>query len=572
MSGLVSTSGLITGMDWGTLIRQLMQLERAPITRLQNRITALGTQRDAVRELRTQLTTLRNRAQDFRLNNIFDAFGAASSEQTVLTAEISSPNPVIGSFVVNVTQLASATVAQSSSVLGAAINPDASLESSGITTEIVAGTFTINGVQFTMDPAFDSLSDILANINSSGAGVTATYDAVTDTVTFENSTPGDTSVINFGASEDTSNLLSALAITGATQSTGGNGATVATSTRHLGAIDATGTMNTINFASGAITAGSFSINGISISVDPATDSIIDVIERINSSDANVTASYDASTDAIRVISNTLGSRTIRFGGAGDTSNFLSITNLAAATQTAGNDAQFTVNGGAVQTRNTNEIADAISGVTIRLLSTGASTVTVSSDDDNIVEGVRTFITEFNNSVNLIREMTGSGGTLSGDGGIRTIENFLRQNVFNQVTGIGKYDSLANIGITTGEDFDSSASANLELDEDVFREALRDDRTNIRNLFSNSSGTGIADVLYQYLDEATRVTGFLNDRSKANGTIDQQIQNLNDQIDRIEDRLTTRENRLRSQFTRLEQLAAGYQNQSSSLSSLSFRYF
>lgn len=575
MSGLINASGLITGLDSNTLIQQLLQLERGPILRAQNRITSLETQRGAVRDLRTQLLGLRNRAQDFRLNSTFSKFATTSSEEAILTSEISSSTPVVGAFDINVTQLASATVAGSSSVIGAAINPAANLNSSGIASEIVGGTFTINGVQLTVDPAAQSLSGLLSAINSSGAGVTATYNAGTDTVTVENSTGGDTSLINFGASGDESNILSILGLTQATQSTGGGGSTTATSTRHLAAINPSTELSSGSYAGGAVTAGVFSINGISISIDPSADSILDVLERINSSDAQVTASYDTSTDTVRVVAKTLGSRTVNFGGAGDTSNFLAVTNLSAATQTAGNDAQFTVNGGAVLTRNTNSVSDAIGGVTLNLRSTGASTVTVASDDDAIVEDVQAFIDEFNGAVSSLRELTATGGTLQGDAGIRSIEDFLRTNIFNNVAGIsGTYTSLISIGITTGQDFDSSTPPTLELDEDTFREALRTKRSNVEALFSNASKNGVADVLFEFLDEGTKATGFLNERAKANGFIDQQIRSLNDQIDRNEVRLAQKEGRLRRQFTRLEQLSSGFQNQNSALAGLSsgFRLF
>ena len=568
MSGLISASGLITGIDSASLIAQLMQLERQPILRMEDRIEALETERDAVRDLRTQLQAFRNRVQDFRLSNIFDAFQSASSEETVLTSAVSSSNPVVGSFEIDVTQLASSTVGESSATMGSAIAPGAALDSSGISAEITAGTFSVNGVAFTVDPTTDTLTGVLGAINASAAGVTATYNAGTDTVTFENTAAGDTSIINFSATDDDSNFLTVIAVTEATQQTNGSGSTEVTSTRHLGAIDATDTISAVSFAGGAITTGTFSINGISISIDSTTDSISGVIERINGGDAGVTASYDTTADTIRVVSDTLGSRTINFGGAGDTSNFLTITNLTAATQTAGNDAEFTVNGGATQTRNTNEVSDAIAGVTLNLLSTGTSTVTVSSDDDTIVEEVEEFLTEFNNSVAMIRDLTGSEGALSHDGGIRGIDNFLWQNVFARVTDIsGEFDSLIAIGITTGSDFDVSSGSALELDADAFREALRANGGNVEELFHNTNESGIADLLFGYLDDATKTTGFLNNRAKANGTIDQQISNLNDQIDRVEQRVSQRSERLRRQFTMLEQISAGFQNQSAALAGI-----
>lgn len=571
MAGGFSVGGLISGLDTNTLISQLMQIERQPILRLQARIEIFEAQRDAVREVRTQLTTLRNAAQDFRFNSIFSQFAATTSEETVLGVEISGPAPVIGSYAIEVLKMASATVAHSSAVLASPINDTATLENSGMTTEVTAGTFSINGVEFTVDPTTDSLAGVLSQITASAAGVNATYDGVTDTVTFENQTPGDTSIINFGGSDDTSNFLSAINITEATQSDGGSGATTATSTRNLGAVDPNETLNLLNFASGAVAAGNFYVNGISIDVDPTTDSLSDVLQRITDSDAGVTATYDSASDQVRVVSDTLGSRTVAF--AAGTSGFLTATNLASPVQEAGNDAQFTINGGAVQSRNTNEISNAIGDVTISLLSLGTSTVAVSGDDDKIVEDINEFLTAFNDSVDLIREQVGQEGGLAGDGTIQSLANYLWQTIFNSVSGLnGDFSNLVEIGITTGDAFDSGEASHLELDEDIFREALRDDRTNVAALFNNADETGIADQLYDYLDQATRSTGYLNARAKSNGTIDQQIQGLNDQIDRLEDRVAMKEVRLRQQFNRLEQLTASYQSQSTIISSMGYSMF
>jgi flagellar hook-associated protein 2 len=130
--------------------------------------------------------------------------------------------------------------------------------------------------------------------------------------------------------------------------------------------------------------------------------------------------------------------------------------------------------------------------------------------------------------------------------------------------VGSLDSLLAIGISTGEDFDASAASELKLNEDKLREALTNDRQNVKDLFSNTGKTGIADLLFDYLDEATKTTGFLNERARSNGTIDQQIRSLNDQITRLEERLSQKEARLRRQFTTLEQMSAGFQNQNAAL--------
>jgi flagellar hook-associated protein 2 len=158
--------------------------------------------------------------------------------------------------------------------------------------------------------------------------------------------------------------------------------------------------------------------------------------------------------------------------------------------------------------------------------------------------------------------------LRNDSSLRQIDNFLLGNVFGTVTGIsGAFSTLLAIGISTGGDFDATRTPTLRLDEDAFREALRDDRQNVRSLFTNTGGTGIADRLFTYLDEVTGFSGFLNQRARANGSIDQQIRSLNDQMDNFERRIEQKEIRLRRSFLRLEQYTAGFQNQGAALSSL-----
>ena len=523
--------------------------------------------KSAIGDLRTQLLSLRNSAQDFRFTDLFKQFGVTSSEETVATATVSGENPLVGSFALDVLQLASSTTATSSAAIGSPIDPNATLENSGISKSIEAGTFTINGQTFTVDATTDTLNGILGQINASAAGVTATYDALSDRVIVENSTPGDTSIINFVGSSDDTNFLSVIGLTQATQSaTGTGGATRASSTSNLGAVSTTELLNDVNFAGGAITAGSFRINGVTITIDPSVDSLSDVISRINGSDAGVSATYDATTDGIRFVSQTLGSPTIGF--VNDTSNFLTVTNLDTATQVAGKDSQFTINGGAVLTRNSNEVSDAINGVTLTLLSTGQSTATVSPDDDAIVEDVSAFIEEFNTSFSAIRDLIGPGGTAENDGSIRLIENFLRGAIFNTVGGVSsEFQSFLDIGITSGEDFDSNAVFQIELDEDKFRQALRDDRQGVSKLFTNNSGTGIIDKIFTYVDNATATSGFLNARVKSNGIIDDQIEGQNNRIEQLERRIASYELRLRRQFSQLELLTATFQQQGAALSGI-----
>lgn len=88
----------------------------------------------------------------------------------------------------------------------------------GYKTAVSAGYFTINGVQITVDPTMDNLHSVLARINSSAAGVNATYNAATGQVTLTNKTTGAQSIV-LGSSSDTSNFLSATGLTAASGAT-----------------------------------------------------------------------------------------------------------------------------------------------------------------------------------------------------------------------------------------------------------------------------------------------------------------------------------------------------------------
>ncbi len=91
-----------------------------------------------------------------------------------------------------------------------------------------------------------------------------------------------------------------------------------------------------NFDSGlSVTAGSFEVNGESISV-LATDTINSIAAKITASNAGVTAAYNSGTDQIDLVQKTFGaSPTITLDN--DTSGFLAATKLSAATPSAGQD-------------------------------------------------------------------------------------------------------------------------------------------------------------------------------------------------------------------------------------------
>ncbi len=109
-------SGLATGLDTGALVDALLQLERRPLTLVENRKADFEREQSLFRDLNTQLLALRDAARALdnqnesltgaTLDEEFLAYTAASSDEAVVTATASG-NASVGSTSVRVLSLAS---------------------------------------------------------------------------------------------------------------------------------------------------------------------------------------------------------------------------------------------------------------------------------------------------------------------------------------------------------------------------------------------------------------------------------------------------------------------------------
>lgn len=149
--------------------------------------------------------------------------------------------------------------------IGGARNLDPELQDS---TPVTAGSFFVNGEAISVSLS-DTVREVLDRITASAAGVVATYDDATDTVLLERTATG---ALPITLSGDTSGLLAALKLSGASPVIGTDPTTSPTS----GDL-ATEAMAGFTALSGVV-AGSFEINGQLVTLDPATDSLGDVLD------------------------------------------------------------------------------------------------------------------------------------------------------------------------------------------------------------------------------------------------------------------------------------------------------
>jgi hypothetical protein len=180
-------------------------------------------------------------------------------------------------------------VAVSSSV-GSAVNPSNPFDGLGDAgpgfeagQSVTAGSFDVNGVSIDVF-ADDSLLDVLARITASAAGVSASFDALTERVVLTQKTGGATPTI--ALDNDSSGFLAATKLDGATVSAGRD----PEPDEPLANVD----------AFDGIAAGSFSINGVSIAVDPAVDTLRDVLDRIDAANAGAVAELSTRHDRVTV--------------------------------------------------------------------------------------------------------------------------------------------------------------------------------------------------------------------------------------------------------------------------------
>jgi flagellar hook-associated protein 2 len=147
MGQITSGIGLVSGINTTSIINQLIQLDSAPVTQLQNRISTATSQKGAYTDLQTKLNSLKTVGTTLTNINTFQAATATSSDDKVLTATAAN-GAATGTFQLQVAQLVSSQQA----VTGGFSDPNQ--------TKIGAGTITISqgGGELTTQTALSVLN------------------------------------------------------------------------------------------------------------------------------------------------------------------------------------------------------------------------------------------------------------------------------------------------------------------------------------------------------------------------------------------------------------------------------
>ncbi|MBI5385797.1 MAG: flagellar filament capping protein FliD [Verrucomicrobia bacterium] len=547
-------SGLASGFDWKSFVEQIVQVERVPQQRLYSEQSVLAQRNNAYSSLKTQLSTLQTRVEALSDGDLFDQRLSTASDTTLASASATADTP-LGDYAISVTQFATAASLRGTDNPGARLS--ASSDVSGVVvgtaplaTPITAGNFTIDGKQVAVEST-DTLQQVFDKISTATSGsVTASYNSATDQITLSKAS-GE---LVLGSATDTSNFLQATKLWN-------SGGSSATSGSALGVVKLGSALSEANFGTAVSGAsGEFKINGVSITW-ANTDTVVQVLGRINDSEAGVTATYDWTNDRFMLTNETTGDVGVAVEDV--TGNFLAAAGLSGGTFQRGKDLLYSINGGATLHSRSNSITEATSGIeglSVELLTTTLGTepsvdfsVSVTVDTSKSKQAIKDFLTEYNKVQSMIDSYTASStdskgkvtaGILASESDASSIASSLRSTLFGQVTGLsGALDHLADLGIDSSGD---DNSLKLE-DESVLDTALAENIEDVKDLFSNSTA-GLAVQLSEFLDSTIGDDGSLVAHQD---TITKQISDIDTQMADLERLVQANKARLTDSFIAME---------------------
>lgn len=592
----IQLGGVISGMDTDDIIRQLLDIEAANKTKLEKKKETVQGTKDLFGELDTKLLAFKAESDKLLESSTFRKRTVASSNTDSATATVTD-GAAIGVFNITVDNKATQSRRQSSAVVSLS-------ESVRSTSPVTASTnavdltksFAAAGFDSTLNTAstvsittsagvynsaalstYGSVQNFLDEINASAAGVRMWYDSANDRFNLEVKNNLVTTIDDL---QDTvGNFFSEVNIATGNPAGGVNQAGLNTGAKLKD-------LNTdVAIASGS---GSFKINGASINYNTATDTLQNLIDRINSSQSStgVVAFYDQSLDKLVLSRQTEGPQQIDIDVTNDTQGVMGANGLkiSSAATTAGDQAVFFINGNMI-TSDSNTYT--FNGVTINLTGDGdadntedvgagdaSTTITVTQDTSSVSTAVKAWVDAYNEIVGFYEtnarydSSSKTAGKLFGDSLVNSVDAKMKRLLFqSQPQLVDTHELLAQLGIQLG-DYDTDEANKLVVDDAKLTDAIASNPSAFEELFGRSRTGGLiknAGIAYD-------VSDYIKELTKFNGLIDVKEQYFTDQItgidDRIfneEDRLATQEATLRRQFSTMEQALAKLNAEGASIS-------
>ena len=284
--------------------------------------------------------------------------------------------------------------------------------------------------------------------------------------------------------------------------------------------------------------------GESITIDATNNTLAGLRDAINAKNAGVSASIvdvggDGTRQQLVLSSNDTGqSNRVELVETTATGT-LSDLNLSALNPPDGDvtklDASFSVNGLTI-TRPSNNVSDAVTGLTLTLKKTGAASVNVTQSTD-IENKLRGFVNAYNAVQDFVAgqyKKDGSNrptGVLAGDSTLRSVQQQLRAVVgAKSEDNGGDLSGLTQLGITSSDDghltFDAAVlNDQLKTNPDGVKALLFGKTETQKGLFQsvNVLSSGLSDAVTGTVQ--TAITGYQSSIKSLNDTISDRLVNI-----------------------------------------------
>lgn len=288
------------------------------------------------------------------------------------------------------------------------------------------------------------------------------------------------------------------------------------------------------------------VDGNDVTFDVGGMTLSQIRSAINETDAGVTAtivSESATSHHLVLTSNETGSaKAMTLGFTGSLGGDLGMTMLNNVATLADLDSEVVIDNTYTVTRGSNNISDAVGGMTLNLkdVTTGAEKLTVTRDTAAVEKSVQTFVDAYNALRTTITSLRGK--ELKNDSTLRSIESNI-QNVFNTPPAglTGTYDYLSQVGVSIQKD------GTMKVDATALTKAINTDFSSMANVFANES-QGYMFRLDVSLTQLLSTDGLIKGREDG---IAASKKNVNSRIDSMQYRLGLVEQRYLAQFNALD---------------------
>ena len=230
---------------------------------------------------------------------------------------------------------------------------------------------------------------------------------------------------------------------------------------------------------------------------------------------------------------------------------------------AAQNAQITIDGTLTVSSNTNEFSNVIDGVDITAkkphdTDDDISDISVTENNNNIKTGLNSFITSYNELLELSNNLGASGedgaGVMAGDSLLRGVMSKLRSEITESVDlGDGNSLSLSQLGVETDR------YGVLTLNTETLDEQIDADVNLVQQFFVGDDDDGFAQSFDELMSFYTDSDGIIQNRidSKTN-----QLDDLDDDRLDLASKMESLSSRLYAQYNAMDLLVASLNNTSS----------